>query len=81
MAGCIAQVDPMGREVLYSLDTPLGEIRVLQSGSQAQYGIGATVGLSFCRGMTLCFDAHGDRLPAVEVMFGNVLSPTCKVAG
>jgi len=64
--GCITQVDPMGREILYRMHTPIGELQALESGSAAQYGIGASVGIALQPELTLLFDAQGDRLPGIK---------------
>ena len=52
----IVQTEPMGREVLYVVETPLGLVRVLKSGSQAAHRIGEETRVAFDPENTLVFD-------------------------
>ncbi|CAM3611347.1 sugar ABC transporter ATP-binding protein [Rouxiella silvae] len=85
VGGHIMQIDPMGREVLYTLETPLGQIRVLDAGSLARFGIGTMVGMLFNDVTTLLFDAHGSRLATVATAWGphafSASPSACKIAG
>ncbi|QTF09191.1 ABC transporter ATP-binding protein [Brenneria izadpanahii] len=67
--GVIEQVEPMGREVLYRLHTPLGSLQALVAGAAAQYGPGASLGVSLPYASLLLFDADGYRLPGAAVSF------------
>ena len=62
LKGRIDQVEPMGRETLYLVDTPLGSIRALESGSEARRKIGSNVYLTFQDEDSLLFDRVTDSL-------------------
>ncbi len=62
--GRVIDIEPMGRETLYIVDTPLGGIRVLEAGATARRGHDETVKLVFETAATLLFDAAGQRLIA-----------------
>ena len=61
LAGRIAQVEPMGREVLYVVDTEVGEVRVLEHGSAASRGAGEPVHIGFAPDAALLFDNATER--------------------
>jgi inositol-phosphate transport system ATP-binding protein len=59
----IIAVEPMGREVLYSADCPLGVVHFLEGGAEARHREGDTVALSLSPSDALVFDkASGRRL-------------------
>ncbi len=60
--GRIDQIEPMGRETLYLVNCPLGNVSVLEAGSTDHYRIGDTVQLAFDATNTLLFDAETDGL-------------------
>ncbi len=62
MPGRVRQVEPMGRETLYEVDTDIGTIRVLEAGSTAAHRIDGQVKIAFDRGDTLIFDSDTGRL-------------------
>ncbi len=62
LKGRIDQVEPMGRETLYLVDTPLGNIRALEPGSEARRKIGSNVYLTFQDEDSLLFDRVTDSL-------------------
>ncbi len=62
MAGRILQIEPMGREILYVAETPLGLIRVLEAGSQATQHVGAQVRITIQEDAVLLFDDSNDNL-------------------
>ncbi len=62
MAGRIAQTEPMGREVLYVVDTGIGYVRLLEQGSDINHAIGAPVHISFDPATSLVFDTATGRL-------------------
>jgi inositol-phosphate transport system ATP-binding protein len=65
LAGVVEAVEPMGRETLYVLDTPLGTLRALEAGAQRGFGQGDRLQLGFAESDTLLFDASSERrLPA-----------------
>lgn len=55
LAGRITQIEPMGREILYVVDTSIGTVRVLEAGSIADHRIEEQVNLAFPRENTLVF--------------------------
>jgi len=61
----IVAVEPMGREVLYSAESPLGLVRFIEAGAEAHHGEGENVSLAFSPSDALLFDkASGGRLDA-----------------
>jgi inositol-phosphate transport system ATP-binding protein len=62
LAGRIAQTEPMGREVLYVVDTGIGYVRLLEQGSDIAHAIGAPVHVSFEPANSLVFDTATGRL-------------------
>ncbi|MCI4187245.1 ABC transporter ATP-binding protein [Dickeya dianthicola] len=86
--GRIEHIEPMGREILYRLYTPLGPLQALVAGSTAQYDAGMLVGVSPSVDALLLFDADGNRLPDVGVILpdAGVIVPAgtvsaCRTAG
>jgi inositol-phosphate transport system ATP-binding protein len=63
-AGRVTQIEPMGREVLYVVDTGLGTVRVLEQGSSAAYASGEEVKVSFAPENSLVFETTGQKLVA-----------------
>ena len=65
MAARILAVEPMGREVLYSADAPLGLVRFIEAGAEARHHEGDNVSLAFAPDDALLFDkASGQRIDA-----------------
>ena len=64
LRGHIAQTEPMGREILYVVDTDVGHVRVLQHGSSATHAPGEAVNIGFSPDDSLVFDTAGGRLIA-----------------
>ena len=62
LPGEIAQIEPMGREVLYVVRTDVGDVRVLEHGSAAALGTGAPVKVGFAPHDSLVFDTATERL-------------------
>jgi inositol-phosphate transport system ATP-binding protein len=62
LAGRIAQLEPMGREVLYVVETGLGHVRVLEQGSAAAHKIGEEVRIGFAAENSRVFDSAGGKL-------------------
>ena len=56
LSGRIAQIEPMGREILYVVDSGIGTVRVLEAGSVAALGVGDPVSLTFSEENTLVFE-------------------------
>ena len=68
LEGKIDQVEPMGRETLYLVETGLGGVRVLHTGSAGDYAIGASVRVAFDAEHTLVFEnATGARVEDARV--------------
>ena len=63
--GEIISIEPMGREVLYAVDTPLGPIRFLEPHAKAAHHAGDRINLVFDAQDTIVFDAGGHRLKDV----------------
>jgi inositol-phosphate transport system ATP-binding protein len=68
--GRVEQVEPMGRETLYVLDTPLGTLRALEPGTQRRHAPGDRLPLGFAPGDTLLFDAASERRLGAQVRLG-----------
>jgi inositol-phosphate transport system ATP-binding protein len=65
MAARVTAVEPMGREVLYSADSPMGLIRFIEAGAEARHRDGDNLALAFSPAGALVFDkASGRRLDA-----------------
>jgi len=62
--GRIAQIEPMGREILYVIETDIGYARVLEHGSAAAYAAGEPVNVHFSPVDSLVFDTATERLIA-----------------
>jgi inositol-phosphate transport system ATP-binding protein len=68
LAGRIAQLEPMGREILYVVDTDIGYIRVLEQGSRARHAAGEGVRVDFSPASSLVFDTVSEKLlPGAQV--------------
>ncbi|MFS8125422.1 ABC transporter ATP-binding protein [Rhizobium sp. BR 250] len=66
MTGKVSLIEPMGREIFYTLDTPFGRLHALEAGEKARFAIGEAAGLAFDAERTLFFDAEGNRLPGLH---------------
>jgi inositol-phosphate transport system ATP-binding protein len=62
LAARIAEIEPMGRETLYLVDSELGQLRVLEAGSVVRHRHGDRVALGFDGASTLLFDQASERL-------------------
>jgi inositol-phosphate transport system ATP-binding protein len=62
LSGRIAQMEPMGREILYIVDTDIGYLRVLEHGSIAAHAVGEPVSIGFSPDDSLVFDTARERL-------------------
>jgi inositol-phosphate transport system ATP-binding protein len=61
-AGRIAQIEPMGREILYVAETEIGAIRVLEQGSSAGHSTGEEVKIGFLPENSLVFETERQKL-------------------
>ena len=65
-AGTVADVEPHGREAIYHLTTPLGDLRALEAGATPRFGVGERV--AFAITASLVFDSGTDRrIPGVTL--------------
>ncbi len=62
LRGHIAQTEPMGREILYVVETDVGHVRVLEHGSTAAHVAGEPVNLRFSPDDSLVFDTATESL-------------------
>jgi inositol-phosphate transport system ATP-binding protein len=62
LRGHIAQSEPMGREVLYVVETDVGHVRVLEHGSLPAHAAGEKVSIGFSPDDSLVFDTTTERL-------------------
>jgi inositol-phosphate transport system ATP-binding protein len=62
LRGRVAQIEPMGREILYVVDTDVGHMRVLEHGSSAVHAAGEAVNIGFSADHSLVFDSTNERL-------------------
>jgi inositol-phosphate transport system ATP-binding protein len=68
LPGRVGQIEPMGREVLYVVETGLGYIRLLEQGSDIGRAIGQPVTISFQSSSSLVFEtASGQLIDGAEV--------------
>ena len=58
----VSAVEPMGREVLYTVETPAGPITVLEAGAVARWRENDEAALTFPAAATYLFDREGRRL-------------------
>jgi inositol-phosphate transport system ATP-binding protein len=59
--GRISEIEPMGRETLYFVDSALGPVRVLEAGNEVHHTIGEAVRLSFHEADTILFNQQSER--------------------
>jgi inositol-phosphate transport system ATP-binding protein len=64
LSGRIAQLEPMGREILYVVDTDAGYLRILEHGSIAAHTVGEPVRIGFSPDDSLVFDTASQTLVA-----------------
>ena len=62
MKGRVDQIEPMGRETLYIVESPLGAVRVLDPGTVITHAIGAEVRVGFDESSPLLFDSNTEML-------------------
>ena len=67
LPGRIAQLEPMGREVLYVVDTGIGYVRVLEQGSSAAHASSEEVRIAFAAEDSLVFDSGGKLLECARI--------------
>ncbi|MDF2759186.1 MAG: Putrescine transport ATP-binding protein PotA [Thermomicrobiales bacterium] len=68
LPGHIAQIEPMGREILYVVKTDSGHVRVLEHGAAVAHAAGEPVHVGFAPSDTLAFDTATERrLPGARV--------------
>jgi inositol-phosphate transport system ATP-binding protein len=71
LSGVVEAVEPMGRETLYVLDTPLGTLRALEAGAHRSFGQGDRTRLGFAESDTLLFDASSERRLSARVRLAS----------
>lgn len=62
----VTHVEPMGREVLTTLRTELGTLRILEALSEPRWRNGDTLHLGFAPEDTILFDINGRRIPDAQ---------------
>jgi len=62
LRGRISQTEPMGREILYVVETDVGHVRVLEHGSTVAHVAGEPVSIRFSPDDTLVFDTASESL-------------------
>ena len=62
LAGRIDQIEPMGRETLYLVETAMGPIRALEGGAGVRFAAGDSVRIGFRPEDTLLFDRETEAL-------------------
>ena len=62
LPGRIDQVEPMGRETLYLVETAMGPIRALEGGAGVRFAVGDSVRIGFRPEDTLLFDRETEAL-------------------
>lgn len=68
LGGTIREIEPMGRETLYLVDTPIGAMRVLEPGAETNYQPGDQTKIRFDQADTLMFDTTTESLiPGAKV--------------
>ncbi|GGG19094.1 ABC transporter ATP-binding protein [Rhizobium wenxiniae] len=79
LQGEVVTVEPMGREVFYTIDTPAGLIHALEYGEAVRHAPGAKVGISCKSDLTLVFDACGNRIADLHADFSNHAEVSARV--
>ncbi|MVA23110.1 ABC transporter ATP-binding protein [Agrobacterium vitis] len=69
LGGDIISVEPMGREVFYTIDTPAGVIHALEYGEAVRHAPGTRVGIVCKPEHTLLFNASGNRIVDLNARF------------
>jgi inositol-phosphate transport system ATP-binding protein len=64
LSGQIAQMEPMGREILYVVETEIGHVRVLEHGPSPAHAAGEPDKICFSPDDSLVFDTASERLLA-----------------
>ena len=59
----VTHFEPMGREVLTTVQTPLGLLRFLEAGTQPLWQVGDSLHLTHARDDAILFDGTGARIP------------------
>jgi inositol-phosphate transport system ATP-binding protein len=67
LSAIVEAVEPMGRETLYVLDTPLGTLRALEAGTRRSFTQGDRIQFGFAPRDTLLFDVASERRLAARV--------------
>jgi inositol-phosphate transport system ATP-binding protein len=67
LAGRVVQLEPMGREILYVVDSDLGRLHVLEQGSLARHDAGEAVHIDFTAEDVLVFGADGRLIEGAHV--------------
>ncbi|MCD2173598.1 ABC transporter ATP-binding protein [Rhizobium sp. C4] len=67
LSGSITAVEPMGREVFYTVMTPAGPLHALEYGEVVRHLPGTSVGLVCKQELTLLFDQDGRRIADLHV--------------
>lgn len=79
LTGEIISVEPMGREVFYTLDTPAGTIHALEYGEAVRHAPGDKVGMTCETELTLLFDAAGKRINDLHAVISSSSDVRAKV--
>jgi inositol-phosphate transport system ATP-binding protein len=74
LVGTITMIEPMGREVFYTLETPAGIIHALEYGELVRHEQDVSVGLSCKTDLTLLFDAAGRRIEGLHATLSHAAS-------
>jgi inositol-phosphate transport system ATP-binding protein len=67
LGGSIVAVEPMGREVFYTVETPAGRLHVLEYGEVIRHAVGTHVGLLCKPELSLLFDRDGNRIDDLHI--------------
>jgi inositol-phosphate transport system ATP-binding protein len=59
--GRISEIEPMGRETLYFVDSALGPLRLLEAGAEIHHAVGEAVTLQFQEVDTILFDRSTEQ--------------------
>jgi inositol-phosphate transport system ATP-binding protein len=62
LPGRIGQIEPMGREILYVVETGIGYVRLLEQGSEIAHAVGEPVHVEFASANSLLFDTASGKL-------------------
>lgn len=76
LCGEVMTVEPMGREVFYTIDTPAGRLNALEYGEAVRHAPGCRIGITCKPELTLIFNAAGKRIVDLHLNLSAIFHPS-----